>query len=106
MSALQAPAVEPRDNRAAMLAAVQTGELSTKLGRAQLRKIDKDITRLIENGEALAATLKEFTGPDTADALAKQFAFGIQSGTGYYRQARDIARAALKEKAQRRGERA
>jgi hypothetical protein len=95
---------QPGDDRAAMLAQIERGELVTQLSVAELSALLQTLEVGLATMELLPSMLRDFAGPELHGLPAH---LGVMSGmgAGYLRHCRDVIRAVLRTRAKARAKR-
>jgi len=80
------------DEKAAMLALIERGEIKTQLTAHQLRVLEAAARRALETAEQVPNGVRGFLGPETS-GLGAHLTVMSGMGAGYFRHVLDVIRA-------------
>jgi hypothetical protein len=96
--------VQPSDDRAALLAQIERGELTTTLTGVQLRTLAAEADRALSATAGVPSTLRHLLGPEL-HGIAAHLKFFSDVGAGHLRHVRDVIAALRRARAKMKGKR-
>lgn len=90
----------PPDDRAALLAQIDRGELVTTLSREQQQELLDKLKQAILYGELTSVTVRQYCGHEL-HGLPAHLSTMANMGTGYLRHCRDVIRALRRAQARK-----